>query len=356
MPLKRVTKWLNKFEKYFFYYKDGFFVLPYLTNTPELMIDSLRGMPFVSQDSQKNILYSNNPFTTGELHYEAIEEGLWLMVAKQEFKANVHTKAVYDEKPSDYFFLAFSIYENKAKPDLDMMINRQKVKNNSWAIYRPGVAIDAFHTKGTKGLFFNFAFNKKWVEDNFLEKGLPQSSVLQKILDAEMGYLSWEGLLTVAQATAMDIWNSLSIDSDAVFSKLKLKINTLEILKMFFEKIQPTIDLSPEPRPQKGIGDIQKIEQVLLESITQGFPGIEFLSEKINMSPSKLKVNFKKTHGTSIFQYYRNTQMNLAKEMLKDADIQVKNVAVYFGYENPSKFSVAFRKVHNMLPSEVAKK
>lgn len=353
MPLKRVLQWLKKFEKYLFYYEDGFFVLPYLNNTPALMVESFRSMPFVSQDPKRNILYSNNPFTKGVLHYYEVEAGLWLLVSELEFKANVRTKAVYDNVPSDYYFLAFSMFENPTAPGLEININNQKIKNNSWAIYRPGVSIDAFHLKGTKGLFFNFAFSQKWVNENFSIEGFSDEFILQKLLKNELGYLSWEGLLQDANLYALEIWKGFSEQSEQLFSKLKLKINTLAVLKRFLEKIETNQEGILGTQDELGAVSIKKIEQILLENLKNGFPGIEVLAEKINMSPSKLKSNFKKTFKMPPFQFYRNEQMKLAMKMLIDGEVQIKNVALYFGYENPSKFSNAFKKVHGMLPSEV---
>jgi AraC-like DNA-binding protein len=355
MPLKRVIKWIKKFEKYFFYYKDGYFVLPYLTNTPQLMIESLMRMPFVSHDADQKVMYSNTPFTQGQLRYQEIEDGLWLIASELEFKVNVHTRAVYDDQGSDFFFLAFSIYENLAAPNLDMLINNKEVKNNSWAMYRPGIPIDAFHAKGTKGLFFNFSFNRKWIEANFVDTDTPSKVLIQKILDAELGYLTWDGLMSDAQPHALDIWKSLSGETKQAFSKLKVKIQTLEILTIFFSNVY---EGDHKPIKEGGISlsndeQIIKIEKYLVQNLTNDFPGLDFLADKVNVSPSKLKVNFKKVFGQSVYQYFRTKQMELAMQMLKEEHVQVKNVSAYFGYDNPSKFSLAFKKVNKILPSEV---
>lgn len=355
MPLKRVIKWIKKFEKYFFYYKDGYFVLPYLTNTPQLMVESLKSMPFVTHDAEKEVMYSNTPFTQGQLRYQEIEDGLWLIVSELEFKVNVHTKAVYDDYGSDYYFLAFSIYENPMTSTLDMLINNKEVKSNSWAMYKPGIPIEAFHIKGTKGLFFNFSFNRKWIEANFLDKETTTKHLIQKILDSEQGYLTWDGLMTDAQPHAFDIWKSLSSGTKQTFNKLKVKIQTLEILTIFFSKVFEK-DIRPNDMLAFSLNEeepVLKIEKYLVQNLMYEFPGIDFLADKANVSPSKLKVNFKKVFGQSLYQYFRTKQMELAMQMLKEEQVQIKYVSSYFGYENPSKFSLAFKKVNKILPSEV---
>ena len=47
--------------------------------------------------------------------------------------------------------------------------------------------------------------------------------------------------------------------------------------------------------------------------------------------------------------------MVLALQLLKNPDVQIKNIAASLGYENPGKFTAAFKKYHNFLPSEVTK-
>lgn len=354
MPLRRVLKWIKKFEKYIFSYKDGYFVLPYLTNTPELMVESLINMPFSKHIPEENAIYANTPFTAGVLRYQEVESGLWLIVSELDFKTNVHTQSVYDDFGSDYFFLAFSIYQNAIIPKLEMKINNMVVASNSWSIYRPGIPIDAFHQKGTKGLFFNFSFNKKWVENNLIGRNDPAEVLIQKILDAETGYLYWEGLVPEAEEHALNIWESLSKTPDVIFSKLQLKIQTLEILTLFFTKIfQKTSDIKESSQSNGNFESLNKIEEYLMENLKGDFPGIDFLANMVNMSPSKLKTNFKAAFGNSIFQYFKEKQMELALQMLKNPEVQIKYVAALFGYENPSKFSKAFKKNHGKLPSDL---
>ncbi|WP_255068825.1 AraC family transcriptional regulator [Lacihabitans sp. LS3-19] len=354
MPLSRVRKWIKKFEKYIFSYKDGYFVLPYLTNSPELMIESLINLPFTKHNSSENAIYTNTPFTEGVLRYQEVESGLWLTVTELEFKTNVQTKSMYDNLGSDYFFLAFSIYQNTIIPKQKMKINNALVASNSWSIYSPGIPIDAFHEKGTKGLFFNFSFNKNWIENNLIGRNDPSEVLIQKIIDSELGYLSWEGLVPEAEEYALNIWHCLSRNPDLIFSKLQLKIQTLEILTLFFTKIyQKTILNSSQVQNNSNHESLSKIEEYLSQNLKGNFPGIDFLANMAHMSPSKLKTSFKASYGTSIFKYFKEKQMELAIKLLKDPEIQIKNLSTIFGYENPSKFSIAFKKIHGKLPSEI---
>jgi AraC-like DNA-binding protein len=98
-----------------------------------------------------------------------------------------------------------------------------------------------------------------------------------------------------------------------------------------------------------------RLEEYLQENLENKFVGIESLSEKFNVSPSKLKKDFKQLYGKPIFQYYQQKQMDLAKRMLTDEDARVKELADKFGYENVGKFSQVFQKHFRILPSALQK-
>ncbi len=194
----------------------------------------MASMPFAKHNESDQIITSSNPFSTGELRYKEIETGLWLMVSSIEFKANVNTKSVFDSHGSDYYFLAFSVFQNQHSNKPDIKINNEEVPSNSWAIYGPGISIEAFHLKGTRGLFFNFAFNSKWISDNLSEKS---NGVVKRLVTSEAGFLVWKGLLPETEKLALEIWYSITGKGDQILDKIQLKVQTLNILTLFFGKI-----------------------------------------------------------------------------------------------------------------------
>ncbi len=349
----RIKNWLKKYEKYLFYYKDGYFVLPYLNNSPRLMIESMASMPFAKHNESDQIITSSNPFSTGELRYKEIETGLWLMVSSIEFKANVNTKSVFDSHGSDYYFLAFSVFQNQHSNKPDIKINNEEVPSNSWAIYGPGISIEAFHLKGTRGLFFNFAFNSKWISDNLSEKS---NGVVKRLVTSEAGFLVWKGLLPETEKLALEIWYSITGKGDQILDKIQLKVQTLNILTLFFGKILQENNEGQENESPPSPPDHLMISKKYLENhLNEKFPGIEYLAEISNLSPSKLKSDFKRYLGLPIYKFFNELQMHDAKARLLQSDIQIKNLAGIYGYESPSKFTKSFFKKFGKLPSDMKK-
>ena len=85
------------------------------------------------------------------------------------------------------------------------------------------------------------------------------------------------------------------------------------------------------------------------------FPGIEILAKQFDVSPTKLKNDFKTRYGTSIFNYFQTKQMELAYQIIANEGLKIKEVATLFQYENASKFTKAFEKVNKTLPSQLNK-
>jgi AraC-like DNA-binding protein len=353
MIIESVKSWLKKFEKYLFTYKDGFFELPYIYNTPQLMINYLSNMPLTKHIAEEKAIYSDTPFAKGTLRYREIENGLWVIVTDMAFKVNMRTKGIVDGDQSDYYFLAFSLYQNKISI-VDMKINDILLPNKSWAIYKPGASIDAINYKGTQGLYFNFVINKDWINENLNNHPTTNGGSLFDIIDSESGIVYWHDIALDSEIIAKKLWQNLS--NINLVNHLQLKIQVLELVGIFFKNIQQrhlkTQNQLFSPTDQAAM---ILVEKYLIENLTVDFIGIEAIAEKANMSSSKLKSTFKIVYGQSIFQYYRNKQMELALQLLKTSDIQIKNISTMLGYDNPSKFSANFKKYHQILPSEVTK-
>lgn len=350
MPIRKIKNWLKKYEKYFFYYKDGFFVLPYLNDSPKLLVESFVNMPFVSHDKAQRIAVSNNPFTNADFRYDEIENDLWIMFTEVDFKVNVQTKAIYSNKKSDYYYLIFTNYQNNLGHE--MRINDSIIPNKSWVLYQPNTQIDGFHSKGTKGLVFDFAFSEKWLEENILGENSPYVALFNDPLVSEKGYI----VLNIPEAEILinEVWQCLSRKEGVFNSKLQLKIYTHQVLNIFFSKlIRQNQSSAFNSISEKDREALKKVENYLKENLKTGFPGIDFLSDLVNTSPTKLKVDFKLMYGKTIFQFFKEKQMELAFQMLKCSDTQIKNIATTFGYENTSKFASSFKKYHKILPSQL---
>lgn len=88
----------------------------------------------------------------------------------------------------------------------------------------------------------------------------------------------------------------------------------------------------------------------LREHITQ-----DALSKKFNFPITSMKNCFKGVYGCSIYSYMKTYRVQAASIQLKETDLSITEIAADMGYENPSKFSEAFKKELGITPSEFRK-
>jgi AraC-like DNA-binding protein len=350
---KRINKWFSGIKQYLFFYRDGFFELPYLSNTPQTMVESLKKMPVTKHHILEQAIYSNNPFTKGVLRYREIEENLWLLVTNIAFKANVKTKAIYDGEPNSYYFLSFSLYETEVEVQ-NTSINKINFPSKSWSLYRPGTEIDAYHFKGTSGLFSNFAFSETWLEKNLGLSALPADNHMKQLLNSKEGFIFWEDIIPIAEHLAKEIWGNLEKENDGHFNVLHLKMQTLNIITQFFKNVnQISVIENTQTISDSDRKCIIRAEKIIKDNLSLTFPGIDFIANSVSLSPTKLKACFKEVYGKSILQYYKEKKMLLAMQLIKNSEMPIKNISLAVGYESAGKFSTAFKQQFGVLPSEI---
>jgi len=131
-------------------------------------------------------------------------------------------------------------------------------------------------------------------------------------------------------------------------------MQTLNLFSTFFKNVfddKRIDDYVPLDTPD--YRKIAKAERIIKDNVSSSFPGIEYIAKEVNMSETKLKTTFKAVYGVSMLQYFIEKKMEVAMGMIKNSNIQIKNISSSIGYENASKFSATFKKQFGMLPSEV---
>lgn len=93
------------------------------------------------------------------------------------------------------------------------------------------------------------------------------------------------------------------------------------------------------------------IEENFYRNIT-----LDELSAIINVTPQHLCNVFKKTFQITPYEYLIRMRIQKAKQMLmKDIDIQIKQVCFDVGFKNPSYFSFMFKKLEGISPIQFKK-
>jgi AraC-like DNA-binding protein len=101
------------------------------------------------------------------------------------------------------------------------------------------------------------------------------------------------------------------------------------------------------------IQTIRQVEHRLVQSLEDMLPSQKQLAREFAMSESTLKRHFKAVYGKTIYDYYLEKKMELAKWLLQEKKISVSETAYMLGYEKVSAFICMFKKYHKILPGSL---
>lgn len=78
----------------------------------------------------------------------------------------------------------------------------------------------------------------------------------------------------------------------------------------------------------------------------------EEISNLVNVSPVYLRQLFKAETGQTITQYLRELRLEKSKKLLETTFLRVKEIGVLVGFVNQSKFTLYFKEMYGVTPSE----
>lgn len=349
MPILKSDKII---EKYLFLFKDDFFELPYLSNSPQAMLSSIVNMPVFKHKRVEKAVYTNNPFCKGCLKYRQLEEGFWILESTLTVKQNILAKAIYDENElSDYYFLSFSVFEYEF-PLKNYDSKEITLLSTCWTFYKPKTEVATYFYKGTKGKFYNIVFSKKWANRYMSHLQMDKKLLLESFLDSKIAFYTWLDIAPKAHNLAVNMGEILDNEEEN-FNLLKLKSHVLDLMSEFLKysfqdsRLKYNIALS-----NLDYYKIAKAEKIILHNLSNSFVGVENIALEVNMSPTKLKSNFKTVFGFSMLQYHKEKNMLLALQLIRNSRLEIQIIALAVGYESASKFTAAFKKRFGKLPSE----
>ena len=79
------------------------------------------------------------------------------------------------------------------------------------------------------------------------------------------------------------------------------------------------------------------------------------MAQQLFVSPAHLSKIFKEATGLSPIHYLIHVRLKHAKELLKQEEWTIKEVAQAVGYQDAYHFSKLFKKYYGTAPSQVAK-
>lgn len=120
------------------------------------------------------------------------------------------------------------------------------------------------------------------------------------------------------------------------------RLKILEIF-LFLSTFEGKMRLDRPYLTRRQVETVKAVHQELVADLSCHCT-IEAMAERYNMAPTSLKRCFKDVYGTTMYQYQKELRMAKAMELLVKTEKSVLEVANCVGYENSSKFAVAFKR------------
>jgi len=100
---------------------------------------------------------------------------------------------------------------------------------------------------------------------------------------------------------------------------------------------------------------VLEAKDIILKDLKQHFT-IQEISQKVQLSKSKLKEEFKKQFGMGLFEYLLQARMHQARDLLIETDKPIKEISSLTGYEHLTGFITAFRSYFGYTPGSLRRK
>jgi AraC-like DNA-binding protein len=230
---------------------------------------------------------------------------------------------------------------------------RRKLQQGMHTIVSQGDPVEVILGSG------DFRYTSIWICAGFIEKYLEyrtfkQPFAIMDALDWQSRHYSTPELLMVWEQLKYGIRNAVAplmyFESKVIeLLALIIRNTTYEWYGTRFIKTERPKHLTYNNRKY-----LLRVKDALDQNIADP-PDITQLARIAEMGTTKLRMVFKSSYGMTITSYVRQEKMNYAMRMLSDDALSIQHIGDYLGYESPSKFTVAFKKVHGFTPSQFRK-
>lgn len=145
----------------------------------------------------------------------------------------------------------------------------------------------------------------------------------------------------------------LSCEFSDVGKMMYLQSKAIEVLSLVWEK-EITFENNEEKLlflDRQARESIEEVRRIIEDNIIEPYT-ISELAQAVHLNEYKLKKGFKQIYNMTIFGYLKHIRMMKAKELLKEKDLNIGQVACAVGYTNASHFARNFKEIYGQNPKD----
>ncbi|MFN2457838.1 MAG: helix-turn-helix domain-containing protein [Chitinophagaceae bacterium] len=188
-----------------------------------------------------------------------------------------------------------------------------------------------------------------WLLKQFKDADAKLKKMLQQLL-------SNDAATVLVESTGVKEYKVLHEIQTAVMEgrddSLFLRGRLLQVIALFFNKILNR-DLTDHADAHIRYNQIMQVEAMLMAHLKKDLPNLEVIARRTSLSISTMMRHFKHMYGKSIYEYYLDKKMELAKRLLLENPVSVNEASKMLGYEKASHFVEVFSKHHGFSPGKI---
>jgi AraC-like DNA-binding protein len=204
--------------------------------------------------------------------------------------------------------------------------------------------------EGVQSRTIEVLFTREWMSSHL--QGMEEKiQVIESSLSAaEPSSLLTERTMSADETLLSDLEAELN---QSRFNLLTARARVLLLLSNIIGRWRGAASPRPLARKTWHVQTIQRVEQRLVGSLEDMLPPQKELAKEFALSESTLKRHFKAVYGKTMYDYYLEKKMELAKLLLMERKTSVSETAYRLGYEKVSAFICMFKKYHKILPGSL---
>lgn len=297
---------------------------------------------------QNKRLHFDNDVAKGELIKATADRGLWIRKWKfTSLKTIVLHKVPSIEVNEKKFLLTY--YLNPAIFWLNTNLKKFKINGSRNNMFIPG-DVSMHFTVLPKQPFYlwEIAFTRTWFLEQFHDAASAFKNTFNDYADKQTETIVMLPCNAEEYKTLYELEISLSEENE---DSLFIRSRVYHLIFSFFCKII-NCKRSTESLSTIHYEQIMQVETIIREN-TKELPKLETIARRIGMSVSSLLRHFKFLYGKSIYEYYVECKMELAKEMILKNNRTIKEISGELGYKQASAFIESFTKHQGYSPGSL---
>ena len=141
------------------------------------------------------------------------------------------------------------------------------------------------------------------------------------------------------------------VTPDLLITDIRMaEMNGIEMIKK--RKSQDAhAQLDEEDEADQGRQLIRKVKELVMERLDQEI-SLQVIADQVHLNHQYLSALFKSETGQNFSDYVTHCRMNKAKQILKETNLKIYEVAALSGYISSKHFMAVFKEVVGKTPSQ----